>query len=357
MNIKKIALAVAATVSTTNVLAVELYNNGGTSFDIGGYFDVALEDNGRQYSGNVDVNGKPTFSESEYTTIGGVSPRLNVTGMQEINDYLTVEAKGEWSTNLTSGGDTTFSTRLGYLALHTPAGQVTVGTQWSPFYNVAGVTDQPILFANNYLYDGGRSGDMYLMGGSRADRMISYQNNFELSSDTSIYFGLGWQGQHKSGNVKTGTRGQIAVGASFAGIDFGIAYMGGDVKNTDATSGVVTANGRADVTSLSVSYGTYAEGLYLAANIGFTNGFYSEKDSDQISALAAYGMDNGVNFALYFETLEHDDKLLAATPRDLIAPQIEFAVSQDFTTFAGYQFHMGDDKADNQWGIGMRYYF
>ncbi|NLS12081.1 porin [Vibrio sp. SM6] len=356
MKMRKIALAVAVTVSTSSAFAVELYNSGGTTFSVGGYLDAALEHNGGGTSTNVD----------------GVSPRINVVGTQNIGNGLTVEAKGEWQVNLMNGGDNTFDTRLGYVALHTPAGKIKLGSQWSPFYQISGVADQPILYANNYLYEGGRSGSMYRVGNGRAERMLSYQNTFDINKEIELYVGLAWQGKRtyvdtttnveqlntvsivRTTGVVTQTattidmdnRGQVAASIDYDEYTLGLAYMGGDVNGTDA-----------DITSVSLSYGTYAKGLYLAANYGRTHDFYGFYDANQYSGLAAYGMENGINWVLYYERVEHDHRTIDSLKIDYLAPQIEYYRTTHFAAFVGYQAHLGSNTGDNQWGVGMRYYF
>ncbi len=50
-----------------------------------------------------------------------------------------------------------------------------VGTQWSPYYDFAGVADMSIAFANDFLYS-----NQYNLGSARAERMLSYRKGFEF---------------------------------------------------------------------------------------------------------------------------------------------------------------------------------
>ncbi|PQJ49612.1 hypothetical protein BTN99_02220 [Vibrio campbellii] len=327
MKMKTLAVAVAALACGSQAFAAEVYNSDGTSMSIGGHFTTDIGDNGE----NVEV--------------GEVSPRINIVGKQDLGNGLTVEAKGEWQTNLVEGGDTTFSTRLGYLALHSEMGKVTVGTQWSPYYSVASLTDMPIKYANDFLYDGGRSGSWRSIGTGRANKMLSYSNNFDFGNDMSLYFGVGWQGETNAGGSQFDDRGQIAASLSFSGFNVGLAYTGGDVDSEKLTS-----------TAIAASYGSYGKGIYVAGVYGLNENLYGMTDSDQISGLLAYGLDNGLNFILYYENVDRDDNVLDPN-RDVLAPQVEYSVTSKLKTFAGFRTHMGDDKSDDEWSLGARYYF
>ncbi|GAM67193.1 outer membrane protein N [Vibrio sp. JCM 19236] len=137
MNKKIIALAVAAAAFGTQASAVELYNNDGTTFSIGGHVSVSAK-------GNSDVGG---------TDIIANSPRINFNATQDLGNGFTADAKGEWALNLLEGGTESFKTRLGYIGVsHDAFGRAVAGTQWSPYYDVAGIADMPIaLRTTSYM--------------------------------------------------------------------------------------------------------------------------------------------------------------------------------------------------------------
>lgn len=146
MKMKTLAVAVAALACGSQAFAAEVYNSEGTSLSIGGHVSVGV---GEYFEEDVRIHD--------------VSPRINVGGKQDIGNGVTVDAKGEWSIKLLDGGESSFNTRLGYIgATHEQFGRVVAGTQWSPYYDVAGVADLPIAFANDFLY-----ADQYNLGSCR----------------------------------------------------------------------------------------------------------------------------------------------------------------------------------------------
>lgn len=113
MNKNILALAVASATFGTQAVAVEVYNNDGTTFSIGGHVSVALEDSKQ---GDLGVTA--------------VSPRINFNATQVLGNGFTADAKGEWSINYLDGGENALSTRLGYIGLtHENLGRGVVGTQ------------------------------------------------------------------------------------------------------------------------------------------------------------------------------------------------------------------------------------
>ncbi len=327
MKMKALAVAVAALACGTQAFAAEVYNSAdGTSLSIGGHVSVGL--------GEYDSSGDVKVNE--------VSPRLNVGAKKDIGNGVTVDAKGEWQLNFIEGGETSFTkTRLGYIgATHEQLGRVVVGTQWTPYYDVAGVADLPIAFANDFLYGSG----YYELGSSRGEKMVSYRKGFQFGEGFAFNLGLGWQGDN--GNYDQ--RGQIALSTELAGFGLGYVYSGGDVH---FGSPVGTENASSHV--FSANYGSYGSGLYAAAVFGMNEYFYKGlADTLQLEGLVAYGV-NDWTFSLNYESVEDDDA--NDTLLEQMAVQAEYAVTSSFYTFAGYQLDLDED--DDLWIIGARYYF
>jgi predicted porin len=331
MKMKTLAVAVPALAWGTQTLAAEIYYSDGTSMSIGGHVAVGV---GEYFEEDVRVHQ--------------VSPRINVAGKKDIGNGVTVDAKGEWALNYLSGGEQSFSTRLGYIgATHAELGRVVVGTQWSPYYDVASATDMPIAFANDFLYS-----DYYNLGSARAERMVSYRNSFELGEGMAFNLGAGWQGEHEGYDA----RGQITLGFDVAGVGLGYAYNGGDIS--EVAIGTKTAESHI----FSAKYGNYGSGLYAALVYGMNDYFFvSEKvrvpETNQLEALLAYGV-NDWTFSVNYEAVENgkDSKTLYSHS----ALQAEYAVTSSFYTFAAYQFDLGDDygsEENDYWTLGARYYF
>ena len=93
MNIKFLAVSIAAAACSTHVFAAEIYNSEGTTLALGGYVDVGVGEKG--IDDDVEVHS--------------YSPRLNISGMKTLDNGMTVDAKGEWGINYLDGGKNTFS--------------------------------------------------------------------------------------------------------------------------------------------------------------------------------------------------------------------------------------------------------
>ncbi|KJY84036.1 membrane protein [Vibrio galatheae] len=346
---KKTILAVAIASVSASSVAVELYNNDGTTFSMGGHV-------------SVNVNG----SEQGDTDVGSNSPRINFTATQDLGNGVVVDARGEWAINYLDGGDDTFTTRLGYVGLtHETAGRAVIGTQWAPYYDVAGATDMPIAFANDFLYDNHGA-----LGTGRADKMVSYRNGFDFASAGEFNFGLGWQGANdkttEENSVVSGVdyddRLQVALTYSIAGVTLGYTHNTGDFSEGGAKD-----TAKSDL--VSVAYGSYGKGLYLAGiyaanenmNAGLRSGV-TLQESDAYELLAAYALENSLNFSINYEVVEGKEfKASSAeeTAREEMALQVEYNFAPNFVGFAGYQFDLNDanDRStDDKWTIGGRYY-
>ncbi|WP_264876075.1 porin [Vibrio agarivorans] len=349
MNKNILAIAIAAATFGTQAVAVEVYNNDGTTFAIGGHVTAAL-----------------AGGEERDTTVEAVSPRINMTATQDMGNGFTIDARGEWSLNFLENGGNSFSTRLGYIGLtHEEMGRAVIGTQWAPFYDVASLTDMPIAFANDFLYDGMYGGDFALTGQTRADQMISYRNGFDFAEAGSLNFGLAWQGKndntseeligtdangdlvYKEVGAEFDDRIQLAVSYSIMGAQLGYAYSTGDVTESNNTRSL-------DFHAVSAAYGSYGNGLYLAALYQMTED-KNVTDIDAYELIAAYALANSLNLSINYETVESQEKNKAKeTDREEMALQAEYNFTSNVVGFGGYQFDLEGD--DDRFMIGARVY-
>ncbi|CDU13066.1 outer membrane protein N [Vibrio coralliirubri] len=357
MNKKLLALAISGAVFGTQAVAVELYNEDGTTFSVGGHV-------------SVNVNG----SEKDDASVGTNSPRINFNATQELGNGFTADAKGEWALNYLDGGDDTFTTRLGYVGLtHEEFGRAVAGTQWSPYYDVAAATDMPIAFANDFLYDNHGA-----LGTGRADKMVSYRNAFQFGDAGEFSFGLGWQGDntvttdiyddtdvndivHSRQTVDYGDRIQATLGYSIAGVKLGYAFNTGDF-----TEGGVSKTAESHL--VSAAYGSYGSGLYLAGIYGFNENMNAGlvsgttlEESNAYELLAAYALANSLNLSVNYEVVEGEVLKggTTTTAREELALQAEYNFTSNFVGYTGYQFDLNDEtgyKSDDKWTLGARYY-
>lgn len=331
MKMKLLAMAVMATACGTNAFAAEVFNSGNTTLSIGGHVSVGVGDYELDTDSDVEVHQ--------------VSPRINIAGTQDLGNGVTVDAKGEWQLNYLDGGQESFKTRLGYIgATHDQYGRLVAGTQWSPYYDVTGVADLPIAFANDFLYN-----DHNNLGTARAERMLSYRQSLMLDNIGDLNVGVGWQGQHEEGTVDYDDRIQVALSLDVDILTLGYAYTGGDVTTTDKNE--------AESHAVAVSAGDYGNGFYGAAVFAMNDYMNGVKESEALELLLAYGLGYGMNLMANYEQVEDTDE--NDTIFSQAAIQLEYTITPKFVGFAGYQFDTGNDvdaDEDDLWTIGARYY-
>jgi hypothetical protein len=116
---------------------------------------------------------------------------------------------------------------------------------------------------------------MSAMGTGRADDMVSYRNSFAFANNMALNFGLGVQGSQTSEQVidlgeqdeytlehDYSARYQAALSFDFDKYSVGVAYNTGDVSYDNGPKETATA------LNFSAKYGTYGQGLYVAAVYG-----------------------------------------------------------------------------------------
>lgn len=320
-----LATSISALLLANSAFALELYNDDKNSLAMGGHLSAGIADDGD----TVQVNAP--------------SPRINFEWKTKIDENWEVDAKIEWGVNyLGDDGVDVLSNRLGYLGTtHETVGRFVVGRQWSPYYSVMGIADQPIAFANEFLYD-----DHGNLGTGRANKMFSYGKAFDFSESMALKLGAGWQGEHVVGAKVYDTRLQLALQLQFSDFNVGYALTNGDVNDETAMS-----NG------FSVGYGTYAKGIFAAGVFAFNENMNAgTTDSTAIEAIGAYGLDNGMNFIVNYEGVDDDDNKAGYSE---LAFQMEYRFIPKMNAYIGYQLALdsdGNKKEDNQWMIGARYY-
>ncbi len=353
MNKKLLAVAISSAAFASQAVAIELYNEDGTTFSVGGHVSVAVGDvNSSDRQGDDDIG------------IESVSPRINFNVTHDIGNGFTADAKGEWALNYLDGGENAFTTRLGYLGLtHDDFGRAVAGTQWAPYYSVSGVADMPIAFANDFIYD-----DHGNLGTGRGEEMLSYGNSVDFGEAGTLNLGVAWQGRKVDDVSYTstvsfeneyGNRAQIALNYSIADVTANYAFNTGDVNF--GSVGSQTAESHV----LSATYGSYGkEGIYLAGVYAMNEYMNSSsgialEETTAVELLASYAFSNSINVSVNYEAVEDDKE--SATVYSTSALQAEYNFTSNFVGFAGYEFDLQGsgtykDKADDKWLIGARYY-
>ncbi|EKM31949.1 gram-negative porin family protein, partial [Vibrio harveyi] len=151
-----IALSVSAAAMATGVNAAELYNQDGTSLEMGGRAEARLS----MKDGDVADNSRI---------------RLNFLGTQAINDNLYGVGfwEGEFTTAEEGGvdGNSNLDTRYAYAGLGGAFGEVTYGKNDGA---LGVITD----FTDIMAYAGNSAADK-LAAADRSDNMLSYKGQFE----------------------------------------------------------------------------------------------------------------------------------------------------------------------------------
>ncbi|USD36434.1 MULTISPECIES: porin [Ferrimonas] len=341
---KKSLLAVAVpALLAAQAQAVELYNDGVNSVSMGGYLAIQLDD----ASGDAEINDN--------------SPRINFGFVNQLGNGYVLDAKLETSINLVEGGES-FKSRLGYIGIgHDDYGRVSVGKQWSVYYDVALVTDYPYGFAADHLgiYSFGKDGGESGLG--RADKALQYHNTLSLGNAGDLTLGLQWQGADNGLDDRMGGSLVYTIGE----IRLGAAYYGGDVDGSfDASSSVQLADGESlEATIVSASYGTWGKGLYGAVAYmqgdNVEAGYRFEGESEGFESMVSYGFENSTNLYGQYRFVKSDE-VIAELGRKFDESQlitgVGYNLSSNATVYGEYKFGLGDDNDDNAFAIGIRYY-
>ena len=150
MNKKLIAVAVASTLAAPAVYAdITPYGRINNAIDI------------------VDIAGG-----GNKVDISTVSSRFGFKGSGDIGNGMTAIGRYEFATTTDKEGNGVEDTRLGYVGLSGGFGTVTVGNQWSAYYNSVGTHLSPTYSLGYYLYSGVAGGPF------RASNTVKYANSF-----------------------------------------------------------------------------------------------------------------------------------------------------------------------------------
>jgi len=320
-----LAIAIPALLTANAVSATELYADDLNTFSVGGHLSAGF-----------------AGSDEGETGVSYNSPRINFSATRDLGNGFTTDAKVEWAINM-EGGNSTLTTRLGYLGLtHESYGRVVLGTQWAPTYDVALVTDMPIAFGNDFLYQ-----DHGNLGTGRANDMASYRKSFSFDNAMALNLGFGAQGEQGDYDARY----QAAISLDVAAFRLGFAYNAGDVNYTAQEE-------TASIATVAAKYGSFGKGLYVAAVYAeneFTQDFggVAASESTDMEALISYGFANSTIVSANYEKSTNDDT--DVDTNETTALIVEHSVAPSVTVWAGYQIDLSDVE-DNQWNIGGRIY-
>lgn len=333
-----LAAAIPALMFANGASAVELYNDGVNSVSMGGHLTVELTD------------------KSGDTKLDANSPRINFSFNRDLGEGFKLDSRIEMGmSNFVTGGNS-FSTRLGYIGVgHDDYGRLSAGKQWSVYYDVTSATDMPIAWGSDSLFSYANGTDGGKLGLGRADQSVQYRNGVSLGNAGDLNFGVQWQGTSGEYDDRISASATYAV----AGIKLGYAYSGGDVDYTTLGQGVQDAN----VHAFSAAYGTYGKGLYLAGAYAMSenlqqselagNGIIAE-EADGYEALAAYGLNNGLNLYVLYQGVE--DTTNDLTIQEYTNFGAEYKLTSNTVVYGAYKVDHGSDikDTDNAFAVGLR---
>lgn len=150
MNKKLIAVAVASTLAAPAVHAeITPYGRINNAIDI------------------TDLKG-----EDNVVDVSNVSSRFGFKGSGDIGNGMTAIGRYEFATTTDKEQPNVADLRLGYVGLSGGFGTVTMGNQWSAYYNSVGTHLSPTYSIGYYLYS------VVGQGPFRASNTIKYANSF-----------------------------------------------------------------------------------------------------------------------------------------------------------------------------------
>ncbi|QYJ75091.1 porin [Shewanella sp. FJAT-52076] len=384
MKKSQLALLLPLLVGATAANAMELYNDNKNSLGLTGWL------------------GFNALYDGDETAVNDNLSQLRFTFEREERNGWRAYAVTEWGVNIVSGNEDLvmqggklnaeksgdfLNNRLGYVGLsHDQYGSLTFGKQWGAYYDVAGTTDLPNVFAG-YSVGAYGFGDGGLTGTGRADSAFLYRNSFgpvsialqyaaKNNGDISVTDSDGNQidDAELSFDNSYGTSVTWAVTDKFSLL---AGMNRGDITGHIGNSQIDEAN---QIIGIGAMYGSYyhyaderrADGLYLGFNA------HKSENNEQVNGdlydatgaelMLAWQADNGfVPMAvLTYLDLDTDDNtpITGNWTRRFAMVGLHYRYSLDTVMFfeAKLDFSDMDDKSlealeDNQFAVGINYFF
>ncbi|MDK9756118.1 porin [Vibrio sp. D173a] len=315
MKLKTLAVAVALLASGSQVVASELYNQDGTSLEMGGRAEARLS----MMDGKAEDRSRI---------------RLNFLGKQEISDSLYGVGfwEGEFETFENGGvdGNSDLETRYAYAGLGGKYGEITYGKNDGALAVITGFTD---IMAYH-----GNTAALKLPVADRTDNMVSYSGQFEqLAVRASYRFAdrttdvNGFDDNEQDG---------FSLSGIYAFADTGFELGAGFANQNDFDQYMLAA---------SYTVGNF----YVAGN--YTG---IEKDSDDYKGYelaAAYTMGQTVFTSTYNKGEEESEETV-----ENLAVDVTYYFKPNFRGYASYNFDLMDNEGSNEQdelALGLRYDF
>ncbi|ENY5165971.1 TPA: porin [Vibrio parahaemolyticus] len=331
-----IALSVSAAAMATGVNAAELYNQDGTSLEMGGRAEARLS----MKDGDAQDNSRI---------------RLNFLGTQVINDNLYGVGfwEGEFTTAENGGvdGNSNLDTRYAYAGLGGAWGEFTYGKNEGA---LGVITD----FTDIMAYHGNSAADKLAVA-DRSDNMMSYKGQFEnLSVKASYRFAdrkLNDAGTEYTDNGQDGYSLSAIYAVADTGLELGAGYADQDEANeymlaasytmSDLYFAGVFTDGEKEATfKNTVDYTGYElAGAYTLGQTVFTS-TYNNAETDGETSANNFAIDASYYFKPNFRGyVSYNFNLIDAGD------------SMGSTTASNYKATKAD--AEDELALGLRYDF
>ncbi|HHX8282183.1 porin [Vibrio diabolicus] len=334
-----IALSVSAAAMATGVNAAELYNQDGTSLEMGGRAEARLS-----------MKDGDAQDESRI--------RLNFLGKQEINDNLYGVGfwEGEFTTNEQGGVDgdvnkdsSNLDTRYAYAGLGGAWGEFTYGKNEGA---LGVITD----FTDIMAYHGNSAADKLAVA-DRSDNMMAYKGQFEnLSVKASYRFA---DRVEQNGEYSDNKQDGYSLSAIYAVADTGLELGAGYADQYDANEYMLAA-------SYTMS-DLYFAGIFTDGE-KMTDKFNNTVDYTGYELAGAYTLGQTV-FTTTYNNAETDNE----TSANNFAVDASYYFKPNFRGYVSYNFNLIDagDKfgstsgktvankidAEDELALGLRYDF
>ncbi len=366
MKSKVLTLAALAVSMTSSLQATKLYDDGTKTLDISGRVK-GMFTTGR---GNENMN------------YNNGSSRIRLSGTTALENGVTLFGATEWGYNAaaTSQDAPSFiSHRLSYAGAKTENHSISMGRQWSVFYNVAAYTDV-------YEYAGGEANLTYSDGDSggysglgRANDTVKYEGGFG-----NLHLGLMVQGQRES-KMDNGLQRDYGVGTSIEykteNVNIGIASQ---LTRNDVTDQYAMRRDDLETTSTVVGASAFLldRRIYLAASSSLHTNIVSDS---YLNGLAdqAIGVETMISFFYDTELLsgfyagmnhlmaDYNDPATELSTNGTALSYVEVGARHVFMpnafVYMAYKHDLrGEEdliaytnsgKADNVFAVGARYEF
>ncbi|ACY53915.1 MULTISPECIES: porin [Vibrio] len=319
MKLKTLAVAVALMASGSQVVASELYNQDGTSLEMGGRAEARLS----------MMDGKA----KDRTRI-----RLNFLGKQEINENLYGVGfwEGEFETKEEGAVDNNsdLETRYAYAGLGGKYGEVTYGKNDGALFVLTDFTD---IMAYH-----GNTAALKLPVSDRTDNMLSYKGQFEQLAVRASY-----RFADRTTDAKGFTDNEedgFSLSGIYAFANTGIELGAGYADQNDSDEFMLAA---------AYSVGDfYFAGNYTGADVDVAG---ESADYKGYELAASYTMGQTV-FTSTFNKGELED----ADTVENLAVDVTYYFKPNFRGYASYNFDLMDNEgADekDELALGLRYDF